>query len=61
MQSNKLRSERVSLQIQLQQKNEKFDYAIEHKEDCEEAKLIYREIKKLKMRLKEINQLEDAS
>jgi hypothetical protein len=58
MQSNKIHSERISLQIQLQQKNEKFDYAIEHEEDCESAKLIYREIKELRTRLKELKTLE---
>jgi NhaP-type Na+/H+ and K+/H+ antiporter len=61
MPSNNLHSERISLQIQLQQKNEKFDYAIEHEDDCESAKLIYREIKELKTRLKEMTMVEEAN
>ena len=55
MQSNKLYSEKISLQLQLQSKSEKFDFAIEHDEKCQEAKIIYREIKELRARLKEIN------
>jgi hypothetical protein len=55
MQAKYLHSEKISLQLQLQAKSEKFDYAIEHEDDCEKAKLIYREIKELRLRLKEIN------
>jgi hypothetical protein len=60
MQSKYLHSEKMSLQLQLQSKSEKFDYAIEHEEDCESAKLIYREIKELRVRLKEINLLKET-
>jgi hypothetical protein len=57
MQSNILHSEKISLQLQLQSNSEKFDNAINHEEDCQAAKIIYKEIKKLRERLKEINQL----
>jgi protein-arginine kinase activator protein McsA len=59
MQSNHLHAERISLQIQLQAKNEKFDYAIEHEEDCESAKMLYREIRELRSRLKQISQIDE--
>jgi hypothetical protein len=60
MQSKYLHSEKISLQLQLQSKSEKFDYAIEHEEGCEVAKLIYREIKELRARLKQINSLKES-
>jgi hypothetical protein len=60
MQSNHLHAERISLQIQLQAKNEKFDHAIEHEEDCKTAKMLYREIKELKARLKHISQINES-
>jgi len=46
----------ISLQIQLQSKNEEFDYVIEKEENLEEAKILYREIKALKLKLKNMNQ-----
>jgi hypothetical protein len=55
MQSNYLNSERVSLLLQLQHKSEKFDYALDKDEDCETAKFIYREIKELRIKLKEMS------
>jgi hypothetical protein len=48
-------SDRPSLEIQLQSRSERFDYVLEHNEDLEEAKIIYREIKELKSRLNEMN------
>jgi hypothetical protein len=54
MDSNNLHTERITLQIQLQSKNEQFDYAIEQENDFEAAKLLYQEIKELKIRLKQI-------
>ena len=60
MQSKYLHSEKISLQLQLQSKSEKFDYAIEHEEGCETAKIIYREIKELRVRLKQINSLKES-
>jgi hypothetical protein len=56
MQTVNLHSERISLQIQLQSKNEEFDYAIEKEENFEEAKILYREIKALRLKLKNMNQ-----
>jgi protein-arginine kinase activator protein McsA len=55
-QTDNLHSERISLQIQLQSKNEEFDYVIENEENFEEAKILYREIKALKLKLKNMNQ-----
>jgi len=55
-QTYNLHSERISLQIQLQSKNEEFDYVIENEENLEEAKILYREIKALKLKLKNMNQ-----
>ncbi len=57
MQSNYLNSEKVSLQLQLESKNEMFDYALEQDDDCAAAKIIYREIKELRIRLKEMSAL----
>jgi hypothetical protein len=48
-------SDRSSLEIQLQSRSERFDYDLEHNEDFEEAKMIYREIKEMRLRLNEIN------
>ena len=56
MKSDNLHSERISLQLQLQSKNEEFDYAIEKEENIEEAKMLYQEIKELRARLKNMNQ-----
>ena len=47
-------SDRTSLESQLQSSSERFDYVLEQNEDLEEAKMIYREIKELRLRLKEI-------
>jgi len=55
MGSNFFPSDRSSLEIQLQSRSERFDYVLEHNEDFEEAKMIYREIKELRLRLNEIN------
>jgi protein-arginine kinase activator protein McsA len=55
-QTDNLHSERISLQILLQSKNEEFDYVIENEENFEEAKILYREIKALKLKLKNMNQ-----
>jgi hypothetical protein len=55
MGSNFFSSDRSSLEIQLQSRGERFDYVLEHNEDFEEAKMIYKEIKELRLRLNEIN------
>ena len=55
MEPNSIHSERISLQIQLQSKNEQFDYAIEQEDDFETAKLLYQEIKELRVRLKQFH------
>ena len=55
-QTDNLHSEMITLQIQLQSKNEEFDYVIENEENFEEAKILYREIKALKLKLKNMNQ-----
>jgi hypothetical protein len=55
MGSNFFPSDRPSLEIQLQSRSERFDYVLEHNEDFEEAKMIYQEIKVLRLRLNEIN------
>ena len=53
MGSNFFPSDRSSLEIQLQSRSERFDYLLEQNEDFEEAKMIYREIKELRLRLNE--------
>jgi len=60
MESNHLHGERISLQIQLQTKNEKFDHAIEQEEDFETAKMLYREIKELKATLKHFSKIPES-
>jgi hypothetical protein len=57
MQSNYLNSEKVSLLLQLESKNELFEYALEQDDDCAAAKIIYREIKELRTRLKELKEM----
>jgi hypothetical protein len=44
-----------SLEIQLQSSSERFDYVLENNVNFDEAKRIYKEIKELRLRLKEIN------
>jgi hypothetical protein len=55
MDSNNLHSEKTSLLFQLQNRCEKFDYALEHNGDFKTARIIYREIKDLRARLNEMN------
>jgi hypothetical protein len=55
MSPNLLSSDKSSLEIQLQSKSERFDYVLEQNEDFDEAKILYREIKKLRLRINEIN------
>jgi hypothetical protein len=55
MSSKNFPSEMSSLEIQLQGRSERFDYVLEHNEDFEEAKMLYKEIKELRLRLNEIN------
>jgi hypothetical protein len=47
--------DRPSLEILLKSRSERFDYILAHNEDFEEAKMIYQEIKELRLRLNEIN------
>ena len=55
MESNFSETDRFLLEIELKTKSDQFDYVLEINENFEEAKMIYREIKKLRLRLNEIN------
>ncbi len=55
MESNNLLSEKTSLLCQLQNRCEKFDFALENNEDFKTARIIYREIKELRERLNDMN------
>jgi len=55
MEPNFLQSDISSLEIELKSKSDRFDYVLERDEDFEEAKMIYREIKELRLRINEIN------
>jgi hypothetical protein len=54
MESNNLLSEKTSLLFQLQNRCEKFDYALENSEDFKTARIIYREIKDLREKLNDM-------
>ena len=55
MGSNFFPSDRSSLENQLHSKSVRFDYVPKHCEDLEEAKMIYREIKELRLRMNKIS------
>ncbi len=55
MELNSVQPDKVLLQHQLQLQSEPFDFALEQKEDFETAKLIYRVIKELRSKLRELN------
>ncbi len=64
MEPTNLHSEKTSLIYQLQNRCEKFDYALENNEDFKAARIIYREIKNLREKLNDMkisttNKLED--
>jgi hypothetical protein len=44
-----------ALQKELEWKSKKFDYHIEHDEDCETARMLYIEIKELRSRIHELS------
>lgn len=54
MDSKNLHSEKTSLLFQLQNRCEKFDYALENNEDFKAARIIYREIKDLREKLNDM-------